>query len=493
MPSKLLRGFLSILGGKFGTLIIGLLTTPILVRLLGSEGYGNYAFFTALLTTITTVSAIGGITSGVRKFLVEERDFEQWKSQVFGFYFRFAIITVGIAAILIIVYVWSGFAERHFGSEFVLYFYLLTLMVISDQLYQLVRATLMGLSMEPISETFAVVKKGTYALTALFLVYYGAGVAGALTGRFAGAAVAAIGCIVFLSQRIDFSNIATRTSDNFPRRELLSFNFASLLLLLLMESLYQVDILLLQPIAGSEQTGYYRAALVVAEFLWFVPHAAQLVLLHSMSDLWSQNEVRKISERTSEITRYTLLFTTLLVVGLAALAEPFVRVYYGPEFSATTLPLLMLLPGTLGFAATRPLLSTGQASGQFRDLIISTGIAAGLNLILNIILIPQYGMYGAAFATSIGYGSMFILHIWSAHRIGFDPLLDLRLGKIIICGLVTAGVVFPLSWNLTGIIVPLVVIPPIGFSIFVITAIVCGAISEEEFDRSRKEIRKYIQ
>lgn len=492
MATKLIRGFLSILGGKFGALIIGVLTTPILVRLLGSGGYGDYAFFTALLATITTVTAVGGVTSGVRKFIVEDRSFKRWESHVFAFYFRFSIGTVVIAATVIIAYIWSGLAQRHFGAEFAPYFYLLVLMTISDQLYQLVRATLMGFSMEPISETFSVVKKGTYALVALLLVYYGAGVSGALAGQFAGAAVGALGCLLFLSRKVNLSCIFSRTPDSFPRRELLSFNFASLVLLFCMESLYQIDILLLQPLAGSEQTGYYRAALVIAEFLWFVPHAAQLVLLHSMSDLWNKGQSGVISERASVITRYTLLITTLFVIGLATLAEPFVELYYGSEFSPTVLPLLLLLPGTLGFAAARPLLSTGQASGRMRYLIFSTGVAAIINLLLNIALIPSYGMYGAAVATSIGYGSMFILHVWSARQIGFNPLLDLRAGRIAVCGLVTASVILPISSILNGTILRLLIVPPVGFIVFVSVALKIGAISESESNRIQKSISKHI-
>ena len=488
MASKLLRGFLSVVSGRFGTLFLGILITPILVRMLGSDGYGDYAFITALLGVTTTLTAVGGVTSGVRKFMVEDRDIKQWDSHVFAFYLRFAVAMVAVAGVVIIAYAWSGLAEAQFGTEFVVYFYLLAAMAVTDQLYQLVRATLMGMSKEHLSEPLSVAKKGVYGLVALSLVYYGAGVSGALTGRVAGAAAAAIGCTLFLIRYLDFKTITKPSPPSFPRKELLSFNFASLLLLFFMTSLYQVDVILLQPLSGSSEAGIYKSALVIAEFLWFVPHAAQLVLLHSMSELWASDDTAAISERVSTITRYTLLFTTLLVVGLASLAEPFIRLYYGPEFVAAVLPLLLLLPGTLGFALTRPILSTSQASGQIRPLVIATGTAATINLVLNLLLIPFYGIVGAAIATSVGYGSMFVFHVITARRIGFDPLHDLRVGRVAISGIVTAVVVFPLAGTLSGIFVPLLVVPPVGFVVFLVAAVTTSALTDSEVAAAKAEI-----
>lgn len=49
MKTDVIRGFVSILGSKVATLFLGLLTTPILVRLLGSSQYRDYAFLLSIL------------------------------------------------------------------------------------------------------------------------------------------------------------------------------------------------------------------------------------------------------------------------------------------------------------------------------------------------------------------------------------------------------------------------------------------------------------
>jgi len=101
----------------------------------------------------------------------------------------------------------------------------------------------------------------------------------------------------------------------------MSFNTLSVVLVLLMMSLHHVDILPLQWFTDSTSVGHYNAALQMAEFLWFVPLAIQMVFVQSMSNLWSNNQVARVTNITSVSTRYTFLLTAVVALGLAALAD----------------------------------------------------------------------------------------------------------------------------------------------------------------------------
>ncbi|MFC7197251.1 polysaccharide biosynthesis C-terminal domain-containing protein [Halosimplex aquaticum] len=223
---------------------------------------------------------------------------------------------------------------------------------------------------------------------------------------------------------------------------------------------------LVAALAGSSQTGYYKAALQLAEFLWFVPVALQTALLHSTSEMWSKGQNSRVTEVASRVTRYSLLFTLLLVLGLWALADELIPLYYGEEFTSAILPLLFLLPGSLGFAVARPIYSISQGKGDMKPLILASGLSALINIVLNLVLIPKYGMVGAAIATSIGYGSMLIFHGFAALRIGFNPFADLRLLRIFVAGGVSSVSIFGLSEIIDGKIVSLLLVPPTGLIIY---------------------------
>lgn len=46
---NILRGFIAIIGSKVGSLLLGVVITPFIVRLLGSAQYGDYAFLLSVL------------------------------------------------------------------------------------------------------------------------------------------------------------------------------------------------------------------------------------------------------------------------------------------------------------------------------------------------------------------------------------------------------------------------------------------------------------
>jgi O-antigen/teichoic acid export membrane protein len=476
---NLIRGFVSVLGSKIGVIFLGVIITPLLVRFLGSSLYGDYAFLLSVLS-VTMILVNAGIFDGTRKFLAEDRGYSEWVEQVFGFYLRVAFVLATLAAAIYAAFSWYGFTERVLGSGFEVYFYLLGLLVVARQANSVVRGGLMGLGLESKSEPLLVLRKLLFGISTLALLYLGYDIAGVLVGHiFATLTVMTLGYVIFF-RYVDIRSVFTPIHEGFPKRELLSFNSLSVVLILLTASLYHVDILLLRLIAGDQATGYYRAALVIAEFLWFVPNTLQTVLLHSSSELWANEETDRISALTSRTTRYNLSLTLLLTIGIASLASEFVPLYFGPEFNPTVLPLLLLLPGAVGFALARPIFAVGQGKGSLRPLIAATGAASVLNLVLNLILIPKHGMAGAAVATSIGYGVMILFHIWAARRVGFNPIADLRLPRIAVTAIITAAIIFPTSTAIGSPIGSLLIVPPLGFIVYSGLSIKLGVVPPKE-------------
>lgn len=505
MQRSILSGVLSVAGTKVLTLVIGIMTTPILYRLLGPTGIGVYTTVLSVFS-LFMILVSSGISDGVRKFIAEDHGMDCWEEYVVGFYFRLALLLAIVGAIVLALATWSGVVGAIFGQEYELYFYLLIVMTIASQFQAYTRRTLMGFGLERYSEPLKVVQRVTFIVVALPLVYFmrhrgmlEIAVLGALTGKIAAATmVAAIG-FVLIVKRTSLRSFFRPTPEDFPQRRMLAFNSLSIVLILLLMSLYHVDILMLQLMSGSnEQVGYYRAALKLAEFLWFIPMALQTVFVHSMSELWSNDKTERISELAARTTRYTFLLTGVMGLGLAALANIAVPIYFGSEYMPAVMPLLLLLPGTLGFAVARPILAISQGKGDLKFPIIATGTAAGMNFVLNLLLIPRFGMQGAAVSTSIGYGSMFVFHLWSARKVGFNPLSDARLGRVIGTTVFSAPPIFVFAHLLdvypliAGFHIPLalILVPPLGLGVFILFAFATGALGFGEVSETLSSFPK---
>ncbi|AHF99761.1 polysaccharide biosynthesis protein [Halostagnicola larsenii XH-48] len=491
MNRSLTSGILTVASGKFITLFLGIISSPLLYRWMGPADYGAYA--TVLSAhSIIMIFVSTAVADGVRKYVAEERSIDNWERSVVGFYLRLATLLVVIGSAILGLLTYAGVFEFVWGPEFTRYSYVMIGMVIASQYMMFARKSLMGFGLEKYSEPLKVLYNVSFVVVAVPLVYYGYGVVGALLGQVIAAGLAAVLGHVVLHFHQSLRSVFERDTGTLPKREMMSFNTLSIVLVFLLMSLYHVDVMMLQALANQDEVGHYKAALVFAEFLWFAPITLQTVFVHSTSELWSKGENERVSRLAAKTTRYTFLLTAIMAIGMAALAHDVVPVYWGAESEPAVDPLLLLLPGAVGFALARPMLAIGQGKGELRYPIIATGSAAGINVVLNTILIPLYGMYGAAIATSIGYGSMAIFHVWSAWQVGFDPVSDARYARVIATGIVSALPIFALANALSApIAVPVIglvpistfVVPPVGLALFVAIAVAFGALDLTEIFR----------
>jgi O-antigen/teichoic acid export membrane protein len=471
------RRFLSLIGPRMLTTVIAVVSTPIVVRLLGPGGYGDYAVLLSIYS-LYMIPISSAITEGVQKFVAEEREADAWVERVLQFYFVLAVVLAVVGSAILVVVTRLGFASV-FGDGFTPYIYVLAGFVVVGQCRGFAMHTLLGFGLEHVNGPLGVVKKAVTVFVGIGLVVSGLGVVGMLIGH-----VVANGLVALVAGAVILRRVSIRRLFDVPRsvpvREFLSFNGLNIVLVLLVMSLFHVDVVMLRTLEGGEATGYYKAALSLAEYLWIVPIVLQTMLLHSSSNLWSANDHDQITRIAGRVTRYTLLLVLLMAVGLGTLADRVVPLYYGEPFAVATTPLLLLLPGVVGFAVARPLQAICQGSGQLKTVILAVGVAAVGNLLLNALLIPRYGINGAAVATSASYGSMFVLLVWASWRIGYDPLDDFRPVRIALTVLASGLVIVGVDYVIGRDILALLVVPVIGLGTFTATALATGALDVEE-------------
>lgn len=474
---NLFSRFLSLASAKVASTVLAVISTPIIVRLLGPSGYGDYAVLLSVFS-LYMIPISGTITEGIQKFVGEDRGQDGWTEGVIRFYAVLGGGVVLVGASLLLAGTVAGLPSRYFGPAFDQYFLLLVAFVLASQYQAFGSHAVLGFGLEQLSGPLSVLKKFGTVSIGIVLLLEGYGVVGVLVGHIASNFVVGTLAALIILRELDLRSLVHPPS--IPYRELLSFNVMNVGLVLLSMSLYHIDLVMLRLLTDGETTGFYKAALALAEYLWFVPIVVQRLLLHSTSELWSSDKNDAIDALSSRVTRQILLLVVLLAVGLGVLAPRVMGLYYGPPFVVATTPLLILLPGTIAFAAARPLKAISQGSGRVRVLLFAVGGAAGINFVLNALLIPRYQMTGAAVATSIGYGSMFLFTLLAARRIGFDPLEDLRPVRITATAAVTAVPIYAADRLLAPDYLALAIVPPLGAVVYTATAVWTGALDVDE-------------
>ncbi|RDZ62214.1 hypothetical protein C5B90_17580 [Haloferax sp. Atlit-12N] len=475
----MVTAFLSIFGGRIFIVLSSVVLTPLLITTLGFELYGRYGTLTAVFG-ISTILMSSGINSGARKFLAEDRSISDWQTHVFGYYFRLGTVLAVLTALAFAAAARFGVVTRFLGPEYVVGFYGLAGLTIATQFREYARRSLMGLKQEHLSEPLRVFNKVGTRLALIGIAYLGYEIGGLMIGLIVVNSLVALLALWWVRKNISLRGVFSTTPRGFPTKELFSFNHLSVVYMLFLTSMYHVDVLMLASHVTETRVGYYKSALVISQFLWVIPRSIQSMLVQSVSDLWADERIDQINEIASRVTRYGMLVIVLLSLGLAALAKDFVPLYLGSGSMPVVTPLLILLPGTIGFAVVRPILAISHAKADMKPLIAATGAAAVLNIILNVILIPRHGILGAAVATTIGYSSLPVFNLASARYLGFKPFSDARLVRVLATGFISGVPIFLLSMTIESSLLALVVVPTIGLLVFVTVAFVVGAVDADE-------------
>ena len=88
---------------------------------------------------------------------------------------------------------------------------------------------------------------------------------------------------------------------------------------------------------------------------------------------------------------------------MGAIGKPFNELVYTSDFSPAYSALLVLLPGVVLLGGGKVLTNELAGRGYAHYNSINSGLALVATLVLDVLLIPRYGITGAALASSIAY------------------------------------------------------------------------------------------
>jgi stage V sporulation protein B len=183
---------------------------------------------------------------------------------------------------------------------------------------------------------------------------------------------------------------------------------------------HRSDILLVSYFLPLKELGVYAFAVSLAELLWYVPQAVGTVLMPHIAG----NGEEDASYITPFVCRTTLALTTLLSVGLAVAATWLIpRVL--PAFQASVRVLWILVPGVVAASIFKVLASDFNGRGKPIETFYPALIALATVLVCGILVIPRFGICGAALVTTAGYILNSSLYIRSYSRMTAVPSANL--------------------------------------------------------------------
>ncbi|MEJ2211429.1 MAG: flippase [Anaerolineae bacterium] len=230
----------------------------------------------------------------------------------------------------------------------------------------------------------------------------------------------------------------------YESKEILTFSYPLLFVQVLTFANLWMDSTFLGYYRTSQEVGIYSAAQRTAFLSTLIMLSFNMIFAPVISSLCAEERFDELGHHFCSITKWTFTFNLPICLAMLVFAEPLLGIF-GAQFvpGATSLRILSL--GWLIMSATGPANRTIAMSGRSRLNLANIVFMFALHVVLNLLLVPRYGILGAAWATttSITLGSLLailevylLLHI-APYRLDFlKPLL---------AGLLSAGVAFLLA------------------------------------------------
>lgn len=395
--------------------ILGIGTSVIIARVLGPEGKGIYSLAILLpaLLIIFTNLGIGPASVyyiGKKKYAPKEVFGNNIISSIF-----ISIFTVLVG--LIIIFFFSNSLFPGVAKEYLL----LALSLIPFQVFlNFLINILLGLQKIKKYNVIQLIHIFIFLfLIAIFLLGLHFGIKAAIIAEFLSLLVACIILYFWTKEEtkgvlLKFNKLYLKDSFSYGVKSYLG-NIASFLH-------FRADMFLINIFLNPLAVGFYSIAVVIAEKIWLISQSAATVLFPKVSS--EQNE-KSIKEFTPVVCRNILFTTALLAILLFLLSRWIIVFLYSEKFLASILPFQILLIGATTISGCRIL--AYDLYGRGRPMLSTyTNLASVvLNIILNILWIPKFGIAGAAWATSISYTVALLMNLFFYSKISGNKIKDI--------------------------------------------------------------------
>ena len=380
--------------------VIAYVSQILLARWLGLFEYGIYVWVWVAVVICGGLASLG-FPSAVTRFVPQYQISDDQRSErgvifgsrVFSMLLATVIAAVGIAGLLIF--------DDKISDAFVVPVYLaaicLPMLALSEVQDGIARAyNWVGPALVP-----------TYILRPVLLLV---SMLAALGYGFAPTATTTLACAIIttwiasLWQLWSLNRRLRKVLPPGPRNLQLRLWIAVALPIFLVEGFFNlltnIDILIVGLYLSPQNVAVYFAAVKTLALVHFVYFAVKAAAAHRYARYFVQQDKAEFSNYINGTIHWTFWPSLALSIFLL-LGGKYLLMLFGAEFESAYPYLAILTFGLLARAAVGPAESILNMSGQQNACATVYGVTLTINIVLNLTLIPSFGLYGAAWATTM--------------------------------------------------------------------------------------------
>jgi len=382
------------------TTLRGLIILPIITKMLGAESYGIWAQLMVTISLIVPPATLC-LVDALARFLPAEKNRKEIQDGIWS------VITLvsGVALLIALIFIsFSSPISSFFGGEKILVEILAFIIIVEC----------LNLVFLNVFRAFQETKKCSFFLlltafgeTGLLggAVFLGYGLFGAILSILIGDLI-----IFLLMGGLLIKRIGVKIPNFSRTKEYLRFSLPIIPGALSWWIVQSSDKYLISFFLGALFVGYYVPAYTLGNIIYFLVGPFNFLLMPLLSKLCDEDRINEVKNYLKYCLKYYLMVAIPSVFGLSILSKQLLIVFSTPEIaqkSYLVLPVVALSVLLLGITVIVAQILSVKKKTKITGIIWI--IAAFLNLGLNFIFIPKFGILGAAFTTLFAYTLVFIL------------------------------------------------------------------------------------
>ena len=373
---------------EIATTALGFFATLYVARALGSQGDDVLGVYFVIVAVVIWLRVIGnlGLQTAVKKRLSE--GVEQGKYLVAGLLLQGALFLVLAGALLAAEPFVSGYLR---GVPVAVVVGLL----FATGAFKFIVAVLDGLNLVHVSSVLTPIERVVRSLVQIGAVFLGFALTGLFAGYAAGAVVAALAGVLYVSP-----SVSLPSRDHLV--DLLSYARYAWLTSLSGRAFASLDTLVLGLFVADGLIGVYEVSWNLASVLAVFGASIARSMFPAISELSSDARREEVAGLVTDSVRFAGLLLVPGLVGAAILQGEVLRIY-GSEFTKGGVVLVVLVAARLIHVYQQQFVNALNAINRPDLAFRVQGLFVAANVVLNVLLVALYGWVGAAVGLVAGY------------------------------------------------------------------------------------------
>ena len=175
------------------------------------------------------------------------------------------------------------------------------------------------------------------------------------------------------------------------------------------------DTIMIEHFIDVKSVAFYTVAVKVTFIVGIMQLTINAVIAPDISKFWFEKSENKLTQLINKALKLNFIFTFPIIVVLVIFSEP-ILLFLGESYLNSKTPLIVLLAGQILNSFCGPVGLYLNMTERQKILLKILLIATLINVALNVMLIPKYGLFGAAASTSLSMALWNIIGVIYVYR-----------------------------------------------------------------------------